>query len=217
MILLFHNPRRDWLISVTSQIGPAAGQGVAVFQKPSLVVRRRSFLAKPDGEGVLIDLIGVAEGMSVLSCQRAPISGLGSTPNACSSPILSSPLITCPCCSSSTCCRRKKPPAIHSYLTCLLAATTCTPRNEGIRDFLAENRRSTLAALQQRLERGMAEGDLPAGTDTATLAAFYTTVFQGLSIRARDGATRELLEGIITCAMAAWDALVVRHATPSPE
>jgi hypothetical protein len=32
-------------------------------------------------------------------------------------------------------------------------------------------------------------------------------VVQGLSIQARDGATRADLETVITCAMAAWDAL----------
>jgi hypothetical protein len=33
-------------------------------------------------------------------------------------------------------------------------------------------------------------------------------VVQGLSVQARDGATRVDLEAVITCAMAAWDTLV---------
>jgi hypothetical protein len=39
------------------------------------------------------------------------------------------------------------------------------------------------------------------------IARYYTTVVQGLSIQARDGATRAELETVITCAMAAWDTL----------
>lgn len=45
----------------------------------------------------------------------------------------------------------------------------------------------------------------PASLDA--IARYYTTVVQGLSIQARDGATRAELETVITCAMAAWDRL----------
>jgi hypothetical protein len=45
------------------------------------------------------------------------------------------------------------------------------------------------------------------GTDTAALAAFYVTVLQGLSIRARDGASAQALGAIVDGATAAWDEL----------
>ena len=45
----------------------------------------------------------------------------------------------------------------------------------------------------------------PAGL--GAIARYYTTVVQGLSVQARDGATRAELETVITCAMAAWDTL----------
>ncbi|WP_437779816.1 TetR/AcrR family transcriptional regulator [Sorangium sp. So ce1097] len=89
----------------------------------------------------------------------------------------------------------------------VLAATLGTPESEGVRCHLAEVRRSAQGELQRRLERGVAEGDVPAGTDTAALAAFYTTVLSGLSLQARDGASREALQAIVDCAMAAWDVL----------
>ncbi|MEU9097949.1 hypothetical protein [Streptomyces sp. NPDC048361] len=38
-------------------------------------------------------------------------------------------------------------------------------------------------------------------------------MIEGLSVQARDGATRAELEEVITCATAAWDALV---APPAP-
>jgi AcrR family transcriptional regulator len=101
-------------------------------------------------------------------------------------------------------------PETPSGCMIVLSAVTCTPEHEGVRDYCAECRRSAQDALKGRLERAVAEGDLPAGTDTAALAAFYTTVLQGLSIQARDGASRARLHAIVGCAMAAWDTLVTQ-------
>lgn len=98
----------------------------------------------------------------------------------------------------------------------VLAATLGTPESKGVRDHLAECRRSGQAALQRRLERGVAEGELPAGTETAALAAFYTTLLQGLSIQARDGASRETLNAVVDNAMAAWDTLVAASRGTPP-
>jgi hypothetical protein len=63
-------------------------------------------------------------------------------------------------------------------------------------------------AIKDRLARGGTDGDLtipPASLDA--IARYYTTVVQGLSIQARDGADRAELEAVINCAMAAWDTL----------
>ncbi|UAK30058.1 TetR/AcrR family transcriptional regulator [Nocardia asteroides] len=88
----------------------------------------------------------------------------------------------------------------------VLAGSTYTTRNTSIRDFLIEKRRETTEDIRRRLDRGIAEGDLPEGTDTAALAAFYTTVLYGLSIQARDGAALTELTASIDCAMAVWPA-----------
>jgi len=97
----------------------------------------------------------------------------------------------------------------------VLSATVGTPEAQAVRDFLAAHRQSSHEALRNRLERGVAEGDVPAGTDTEGLATFYTTILQGLSIQARDGASRETLHGIVDRAMAAWDALLRPHCPDS--
>ncbi|WP_225726674.1 MULTISPECIES: TetR/AcrR family transcriptional regulator [unclassified Nocardia] len=86
----------------------------------------------------------------------------------------------------------------------VLAGSTYTTRNTNIRDFLAEKRRATTESVRERLDHGVAEGDLRAGTDTAALAVFYTTVLYGLSIQARDGASAEELNRSIDQAMLAW-------------
>lgn len=89
----------------------------------------------------------------------------------------------------------------------VLAAAVGTTKNDPVREFLAERRLNMRAVIQDRLARGVTDGDLPPGTDTSRLAAFYTTVMQGLSIAARDGASRADLEDIVDSAMAAWEPL----------
>ena len=76
-----------------------------------------------------------------------------------------------------------------------------------MRDFLARCRREAQDAIERRLARGVAESDLPKRVDVAAFAAFYYTVLQGLSVQARDGASRATLAAIVDCAIAAWDRL----------
>lgn len=90
----------------------------------------------------------------------------------------------------------------------VLSSLLGTPENEAVRQFLCENRRAGEDALRQRIERGMAEGDVPAQADAARIAAFYTTVTQGLSVQALDGASQADLDAIVDSAMAAWEGLL---------
>lgn len=89
----------------------------------------------------------------------------------------------------------------------VLAGSTYTTRSESVRDFLLDKRTETVEWVRARLDRGVADGDLAAGSDTAMIADFYATVLYGLSIRARDCATAEELNKIIDGAMAAWPVL----------
>jgi hypothetical protein len=57
------------------------------------------------------------------------------------------------------------------------------------------------------LHRGVEDGDVPSGTDVAALAAFVTAVQQGMSIQARDGASRATLDAIVGQALTVWDTL----------
>ena len=99
-------------------------------------------------------------------------------------------------------------PDTPHYCMLILAAPTGAVENHTVREFLADRRRDQHTTIKDRLARGITDGDLavpPAGLDA--FARYYTTVVQGLSIQARDGATRADLETVIICAMAAWDAL----------
>ena len=90
----------------------------------------------------------------------------------------------------------------------VLAAPTGAVENHPVREFLADIRRAQFNEIRDRLARGIADGDLAisAGSLNA-IARYYTTVMHGLSVQARDGASRAELDAVITCAMAAWDTL----------
>lgn len=106
-----------------------------------------------------------------------------------------------------------RPDAPH-YCMLILAAPTGAVENHAVREFLADTRRSQFAAIRDRLVRGSAEGDLTASDSSIdAIARYYATVVQGLSVQARDGATRDQLEAVITCAMAAWDPLAAASST----
>ncbi|WP_254604458.1 TetR/AcrR family transcriptional regulator [Achromobacter insolitus] len=88
----------------------------------------------------------------------------------------------------------------------VLSSLLGAPENESVRAFLAENRLNGETMLRDRLAQGIAAGDLDSSADVGQLAAFYTTVLEGLSIQARDGASVDKLNMIIDAAMLAWPA-----------
>jgi AcrR family transcriptional regulator len=95
--------------------------------------------------------------------------------------------------------RRDRPPG------CMVvsAATNCAKENEVIRDWLAAFRRRRTASLVRRLKKGVANGEFPTDTDTEALGEYFATVLHGLSVQARDGATKERLMATIPAAMCA--------------
>jgi AcrR family transcriptional regulator len=61
-----------------------------------------------------------------------------------------------------------------------------------------------LGTLRSRLETAVAKGELPASTDIDGLSRFYLSVFQGMAVQAKDGATSTELRAVAAAAMAAW-------------
>jgi AcrR family transcriptional regulator len=90
----------------------------------------------------------------------------------------------------------------------VLGVTHRTADNEAVFRDLVERRNETQALIRRRLKQGIADGDVPADADIGTMAAFYSTVLNGLSLQARDGASRKQLMGVVDGAMKAWDGLV---------
>lgn len=62
--------------------------------------------------------------------------------------------------------------------------------------------------IADRIRRGVREGDLPRRTDVDGLATFVTALINGLSVLARDGASRTALNAAVDRAMRAWDATI---------
>ena len=65
-----------------------------------------------------------------------------------------------------------------------------------------------LETVAERLIRAVAEGEIAAAVDIQALARYVMTVQGGLSLQARDGASRAELEAVAGLAMAGWDARV---------
>ena len=88
----------------------------------------------------------------------------------------------------------------------VLAGTNCAQTSDSVVADLAAKRRAGERAIAARIARGIADTELPSGTNADALAAYYSTVLHGLSIAARDGVPREVLESSATLSMAAWPA-----------
>ncbi len=68
-----------------------------------------------------------------------------------------------------------------------------------------------LKILKSRLKQAISDGEIPRTTDINALARFVQTVQVGMSILARDGASRTELESVAHVAMSGWDARVARR------
>ncbi len=94
----------------------------------------------------------------------------------------------------------------HHPLGCMVAAgelqasaAKCTLVAE-----VAARRHAAQVVIRARLDRARQDGELPADSDTATLAAYFAMVIQGLAVQARDGAKPVLLKRLADLAMQAW-------------
>ena len=89
---------------------------------------------------------------------------------------------------------------------CLIvcSALACGEEAETVRRELAQLRQAIVTALRERFERAVQDGDLPEGTDCATLARYTATVLNGLAVQAASGATEKELRLVAALAMQAW-------------
>jgi hypothetical protein len=59
-------------------------------------------------------------------------------------------------------------------------------------------------AFVQRFKRAKAEGDLPKSADPVALARYLSTVGQGLSVQAANGASHAELRKVVELALQSW-------------
>src|SRR5256886_8007779 len=76
---------------------------------------------------------------------------------------------------------------------CLIVsgALACGEEAETVRRELVRLRQAVVTTFRERFERAVRDGDLPAGTDCATLARYTATVLNGLAVQAASGATEK--------------------------
>ncbi|MEV5707550.1 TetR/AcrR family transcriptional regulator [Actinoallomurus sp. NPDC052274] len=84
------------------------------------------------------------------------------------------------------------------------AATNVTVQDAEVAAFLRDLRNANLAAFEARLTTAQRDGELSAAADPRALAAYFAAVIQGMSQRARDGATAAELTETAELALAAW-------------
>lgn len=83
-----------------------------------------------------------------------------------------------------------------------------TENNAAMAEKLCDMRRSNMEQLKGRLEDAKSAGELPQEADCGALAAYVLSIQYGLSIQARDGASREILLAVAKQAVDAWRAIV---------
>lgn len=86
----------------------------------------------------------------------------------------------------------------------VLSAVSCSEEAAPVQARLAACRATWQKELEQRIARGIEEGDVPASASPVALASFFMAVTQGMSLHAKDGASRKRLEEIAATAMQAW-------------
>ena len=89
---------------------------------------------------------------------------------------------------------------------CLLASATASgsAASRDVQYAIAEIRRSIAVELETRIANDILQGLLPPDTRAADLAHHALAVMQGMSVLARDGASRQELMAIVVTAMKAW-------------
>ena len=81
------------------------------------------------------------------------------------------------------------------------AVLTAAVENVDVAAYMSELREANVARFSQRLERGIAAGQLRADTDVTALARFIGAIIQGMAVQARDGADTAALRDIAITAM----------------
>lgn len=84
------------------------------------------------------------------------------------------------------------------------AATNVTVQDAEVATFLSDLRNANLAAFETRLKTAQQQGELSAGANPRSLAAYFAAIIQGMSQRARDGATAAELTDTAELALSAW-------------
>jgi AcrR family transcriptional regulator len=86
----------------------------------------------------------------------------------------------------------------------VMAMITSSTSSARLQKMLADERAMARGRLRERIQLGIKAGDVPAGTDAGALTDFYVAVINGISLHAREGASRKSVLAMVETAMRAW-------------
>jgi AcrR family transcriptional regulator len=80
----------------------------------------------------------------------------------------------------------------------------CSRGADALRRKVASRREVGVAAIRRRLQRAIAEGDLPSDADAAGLARLVASVMHGLAVEAASGASQKELRRVTETFLRTW-------------
>ncbi len=89
---------------------------------------------------------------------------------------------------------------------CMLVVSTVNscPVSSPVQKAVNAARHQSECALKARIEQGIKDGDVPATADAAGLASFFGTLLNGMSIKAKEGATEQEMLAIVENGLRVW-------------
>lgn len=94
----------------------------------------------------------------------------------------------------------------ESPLGCMIGIGTlrCSSSNSAIQEATTVLRQKSFLDLQERLLLAQTKGEISDSTNVDAIADFYSAIVYGMSVMAKDGASRERLIALAETALAAW-------------
>jgi TetR/AcrR family transcriptional regulator, copper-responsive repressor len=86
----------------------------------------------------------------------------------------------------------------------VLSALNCRADDFDVAGRLAERRQASAGLIGEKIAEAWRKGQTPENIPAEVLTTLIVSLFQGFSIRARDGATREELQAVAKVTMASW-------------
>nr|WP_130610544.1 hypothetical protein [Cohnella abietis] len=86
-----------------------------------------------------------------------------------------------------------------------MSASTCSSKNNHIREIVAEKRKQTRSNLHACIQRAVDVGEIPSSLDVSMLTTVFDTFMHGISTQARDGVPFATIDRAITKVMGIWE------------
>jgi len=86
----------------------------------------------------------------------------------------------------------------------VIASVNCAAQDSPIRQDVQSRAKSSLRAIEARMQRAVDEGDFTVPMEAEAITRYLVAVTQGMSVQAGAGATREQLQQVAEATLAVW-------------